>query len=155
MKITLMKNIFTKAISEEVIQRINKLNKDSKGQWGKMSVGQMLAHCNVAYEMVYEDIHKKPGAFVRFMLKLLVKNSVVNEKPYPKNSKTAPQFIIKGSKNFEQEKVRLIGYIERTQTLGESHFDQKSSHSFGPLSITEWNNLFYKHLDHHMTQFGV
>ena len=149
-----MKNIFDKIISDEVIGRINKLSSDTKGQWGKMSVDQMLAHCNVTYEMVYEDIHKKPNALMKFILKMLVKNSVVNEKPYPKNGSTAPQFIIKGDRDFEKEKKRLVDYIRRTQDLGEKHFDQKESHSFGPLSITEWNNLFYKHLDHHLTQFG-
>ncbi len=150
-----MENIFLKEISERVIARINNLTSDTKGQWGKMTVDQMLAHCNVTYEMVYDDIHKRPNALMRFILKMLVKNSVVNDKPYPKNGSTAPQFIIKGSRDFEKEKTRLIAYIQRTQELGEKHFDQKESHSFGPLSTEEWNNLFHKHLDHHLTQFGV
>jgi hypothetical protein len=49
----------------------------------------------------------------------------------------------------------LINYIKRTADLGESHFDGKESRSFGKLNITEWNNMFYKHLDHHLSQFGV
>ena len=89
------------------------------------------------------------------MLKTFVKNAVVSEKPYKKNGKTAPQFIITDEKVFEDEKIRLINYIERTQKLGEAHFDGKENLSFGKLSKTEWNNLFYKHLDHHLTQFGV
>lgn len=51
-----MKNIFDKDVSEEVITRINKLDSTTKPQWGRMNVAQMLAHCNVTYEMVYEDI---------------------------------------------------------------------------------------------------
>ena len=51
--------------------------------------------------------------------------------------------------------MRLIDYINRTQQLGENHFDGKESHSFGPLTKTEWNNMFYKHLDHHLAQFGA
>ena len=56
---------------------------------------------------------------------------------------------------FETEKARLIDYIEKTQQLGEAHFDNKESHSFGVLTKTEWNNMFYKHLNHHLNQFKV
>lgn len=150
-----MKNIFTTEVSNGIIERINQLSSDTQPKWGTMSVDQMLAHCNVTYEMVYTDIHPKPRRFMKFILKLLVKNTVVNEKPYKHNGSTAPQFIIKGDKDFDAEKERLIGYIKKTQELGEGHFDGKDSHSFGPLSIKEWNNLFYKHLEHHLTQFGV
>lgn len=148
-------NIFTKPVSEEVIQRINNLNSTTQPQWGKMSVDQMLAHCNVTYEMLYDDIHPKPNAFMKFILKMLVKNTVVNETPYKKNNQTAPQFLIKDAKNFDLEKKRLIDYITKTQQLGESNFDGKESHSFGALNKTEWNNMFYKHINHHLTQFGV
>ena len=148
-------NIFTKAVSDTVIQRINNLTPSTQGQWGKMAVAQMLAHCCVTYEMLYDNIHPRPNAFMRFLLTLLAKNAVVSEKPYPKNTRTAPAFIIKEDKNFDREKNRLIAYIQRTQALGENHFDNKESLSFGNLTKTEWNNLFYKHLDHHLTQFGV
>ncbi len=148
-------NIFTKTVADTMIQRINNLTPTTQGLWGKMAVAQMLAHCGVTYEMLYEDKHPKPNAFVKFMLKTFVKKGVVNEVPYKKNSGTAPAFIIKSDKDFEAEKARLIGFIKRTQELGEVHFDGKESHSFGNLSKTEWNNLFYKHLDHHLSQFGV
>lgn len=150
-----MKNIFEKNVTDEIIKRINTLGSSTKPQWGKMSVDQMLAHCNVTYEMVYEDKHKKPNGFTKFMLKLFVKNTVVNEKPYKRNGRTAPQFLVTDTKNFEEEKNRLIGYIEKTQNLGADYFNGRESHSFGKLNKQEWNNMFYKHLDHHLTQFGV
>lgn len=150
-----MKNIFKKEITNEVIKRINDLSPKTQAVWGKMSVAQMLAHCCVTYEMIYTEKHKKPNAFARLMLKLFVKNVVVSDKPYAKNGRTAPQFIISDEKEFESEKKRLIDFIIKTQELGEQYFNGKESHSFGKLTITEWNNLFYKHLDHHLTQFGV
>jgi len=150
-----MKNIFDQNVCNEIIERINQLQPESKPEWGKMNAAQVLAHCNVTYEMVYDDIHPKPGFLARFMLKLFVKSTVVNEKPYKKNSQTAPQFIIKDEKDFDKEKARLIAYINRVQQEGAAAFDGKESHSFGPLSTAEWNNSFYKHLDHHLRQFGV
>ena len=133
-----------------VIQRINNLKPDSPALWGKMSVDKMLAHCNFTYEMAFEDIHTKPTGFKKTMLKLFVKPIVVGKKPYKKNSRTAPEFLITNAKNFELEKVRLINYILKTITLGEDYFDNRESHSFGKLTKTEWNTMFYKHLDHHL-----
>lgn len=80
---------------------------------------------------------------------------VVGDKPYPKNVPTAPAFLIKTDRDFELEKKRLVEFIRRTKQQGEQYFDGKPSHSFGPLTIKEWKTLFYKHLDHHLTQFGV
>ncbi len=150
-----MINIFNQSEVNQIIERINKLTPQTQPKWGKMDVSKMLAHCNVTYEMAYENIHPKPNAFVKFILNLIVKNTVVNEKEYKHNSQTAPQFIIKRDKNFEVEKSRLINYINKTVALGETHFEGKESHSFGNLNKTEWNNMFAKHLDHHLRQFGV
>lgn len=150
-----MKDIFDPAVTAELVNRINQLTPETQGLWGKMSVDQMLAHCNVAYEMAFTDKHTKPNAFVRLLLKTFVKNGVVNEKPYPKNIRTAPAFIIADSRNFEEEKERLIGYLNQTVDLGRDHFEGKASISFGPMTAQEWNNQFYKHLDHHLNQFGV
>jgi len=86
---------------------------------------------------------------------MLVKNQVVGDKQYSKNGKTAPHFKVIDEKDFEAEKISLINYIGKTQTLGEAYFDNKESHSFGNLSKEEWNTLFYKHLDHHLNQFAV
>jgi hypothetical protein len=150
-----MKNAFNQDDVTEFIVRINRLTVDTNPKWGKMNVEQMLAHCNVTYEMVYDNIHPKPNAFKRFMLKLIVKNIVVNDKPYKSNSQTAPEFIIKDTRKFELEKQRLIDYLLKTQQLGAKYFDGKESLSFGVLNQQEWNNMFVKHLDHHLSQFGV
>jgi hypothetical protein len=148
-------NIFTREIADQVIRRIHALQPGSQPLWGKMTADQMLAHCCVTYEMLYENKHPKPNFFMKFILKTIVKKYVTGDAPYKHNSKTAPAFIINGSRNYEGEKIRLIDYINKTQQLGEVFFEYKESVSFGILSKNEWNNMFYKHLDHHLQQFGV
>jgi len=118
-----MKNVFDQNDVSHIIQRINQLQPDTERQWGKMTPAQMLAHCNVTYEMVYENIHPKPGIMTRWLLKMFVKKTVVGDTP--------------------------------TQKFGSARFEGKESHSFGKLTSKEWNNMFYKHLNHHLTQFGV
>lgn len=148
-------DIFSKTETEKIIERINRLQPQTTANWGKMNVAQMLAHCNVSYEMVFDKHHAKPNAFMKFVLKMLVKSKVVSEIPYKKNGQTAPQFVISDSRDFSKEQKRLIDYLIKTQELGGNYFDGKESHSFGVLNKTEWSNMFYKHLDHHLNQFGV
>lgn len=151
----MLPNIFTKTVADSLIARINRLRPEATPHWGKMNAPQMLAHCNVTYEMVFENKHPKPGFFMGFILKTFIKKLVTSETPYKHNSRTAPAFLIADTRDFDREKTRLIGFIQKTQQLGEKEFDQKQSHSFGKLTITEWNNMFYKHLDHHLQQFGL
>lgn len=150
-----MKNVFDPAITAELIHRIENLSPQSPALWGKMSVDQMLAHCCVAYEMAFTNKHPKANPVMRFLLKAFVKAGVVNEVPYKKNLPTSPAFRIKNEKNFEEEKARLIAFVEQTLAAGESAFEGKESPSFGPMTAKEWDNLLCKHLDHHLTQFGV
>ena len=152
----MIENLFEKQGVEKTIERLNKLNANSERKWGKMTAAQMLAHCSVAYEMFYEpEKHPAAKGFKKFILKLLVKEIVVSEKAYKPNGRTAPQFLITSEREFEKEKSRLIAYINKTQELGAAHFEGKESNSFGPLTQTEWNNSFAKHIDHHLKQFGV
>lgn len=149
-------NVFDRQVSDALIRRIRQLNPATKPLFGKMNVAQMLAHCNVTYRYVYEpEAFKAPSPFMKFILKMLVKKMVVNEVPYKPGGRTGPDFIISDEKNFLEEQEKLVGFIEKTQQLGETYFDGKESHSFGKLSAIEWNNMFYKHLDHHLRQFGV
>lgn len=148
-------NIYDRVEADQMLSRINALTPQSSAQWGKMNVGQMLAHCNVAFDMAFTDKYKKPNAFVRFMLKTFVKPAVVGPKPYKKNTRTAPEFIITDERNFEVERQKLVDYINKVQSLGQDHFEGRSYHSFGKMTAKEWNVSFAKHLDHHLTQFGV
>lgn len=151
----LWKNLFNKEETLETIDRIKTLNPKTEAQWGKMNVSQMLAHCNVAYEVVYTDKHPKPKGIQKFMIKLFAKNIVVGPKPYKRNSRTAPMFLITNERDFENEKARLIEHIQKTQQLGSSYFKDKESPAFGVLTEKQWNTLFSKHLEHHLNQFGV
>jgi hypothetical protein len=150
-----MKNIYTKEVAAELVNRIQQIKPNDMPLWGKMSADQMFAHCNVSYDIAYTpEQFNQPGAFKKFLLKTFLKKIIVGEKEYPKNSRTAPEFIVVGKKDFEKEKAKLIAHVEKTQQLGASYFAGKDNLSFGVMSAEEWNNLFYKHLDHHLRQFG-
>lgn len=126
-----MQNVFDPKVVSDLAARINRLAVTTTPAWGKMSVDQMLAHCNVTYEMVYENKHPKPGVLKRFLLNTFVKNAVVGPKPYKRNSPTAPVFKVKGHRDFDMERKRLVAFLNRVQKEGAQTFDgRESGHSY-------------------------
>jgi hypothetical protein len=140
---------------EAMQRRIAALTPATQPLWGKMSVSEMLAHVNVAYEMAYTDKHPRPNPIMRWVLKKIVKERVVGPTPYPRNTPTAPAFRITDTRDFDTERARLLAYLQQVATEGRSAFEGRESLYFGPLTSAEWNGLFSKHLDHHLQQFGV
>jgi len=148
-------DLFDPPNAQAAIRRVRQLTATSQPVWGRMSVGQMLAHLCVAYDMAFTDRHPRPSPFVRLLLRWFVKPGVVGPRPYRRNTPTAPVFRITDARDFEAERDRLVRYLERVAAEGRARFEGRESPSFGPLTATEWNVLFAKHLDHHLRQFGV
>lgn len=148
-------NVFKQNEIHQLVARIDNLTPASQASWGKMSVDQMLAHLNVMFELALEDKHPRPNAFVKLLLKTLVKGKIVSEKPYPKNERTAPEMLIKEQRDFGIEKQRLVKYLNYISSKGESFFQNREHPSFGKLTTQEWSNTFYKHITHHLNQFGA
>jgi hypothetical protein len=148
-------NIFKQETIDTLFSRIENLSPQTQPIWGSMDVAKMLAHVNITYDLNEGRVKSKTPFIMKLILKAFVKPTVVNEEPYKQNSRTAPVFLITSDKDFETEKTKLIANLKEVQAKGEAYFEGKESNSFGKLTTKEWNNLFYKHLDHHFNQFGV
>lgn len=149
-----MKSIFNKENNDEIVARINKLSPDTKNLWGKMNVSQMLAHCIVGIRTAIGE-QKIKRAIAGILFGRFAKKVLIDDKPFKTGLPTAKEFIIRGDKNFEEEKSILINYVKRFPIEGENIFTEESHPFFGKLSLTEWDGLTFKHLDHHFRQFGV
>jgi len=148
-------SIFEKSTTTLLISRLNKLNTNTPAQWGKMNVGQMLHHVNLIYDTAFHKFDPKTPAFVKFMLKMFVKDTVVGNKPYKKNSRTAKYLVMTLDFDFEKEKEALISNFKDAEEKGPTFFESKDSNGFGKLTAKEWSHMLYKHIDHHFSQFGV
>lgn len=151
-----MQNVFDAQDAQEYINRINNLTPETPRKWGKMSVDQVLAHLNVAYDLTFtSEKFPKPSFIAKFLLSRFVKPKITNEIPYKQSLPTSLAFIIADERNFEEEKAKLIGNIQRVQQLGREAFEGKENINFGKMTAQGWNNMFAKHLNHHLDQFGV
>jgi Protein of unknown function (DUF1569) len=146
-----MKSLFAPADKQEIIVRIQSLTPETQGQWGKMNVAQMLKHCTMPLQLALTN--PKPKA--SFLLKLfgpMFKNSVVGPTPYKKNLFTPKEFMIVSHEDFETQKQALLSLINKFTI---DNISDPKHPVFGKLTELEWGHSQYKHLNHHLTQFGV
>lgn len=149
-----MKNLFDAVDNNEIIERINKLTPDTNAMWGKMTVAQMLAHSQTTIEVALGE-RKLKGGLIGFLFGKIAKRKLVKDEPFKKNLPTAPSFIIKNERNFYEEKDKLIKLIQRFGKADPDNIAASPHPFFGKLTANEWNTLQWKHLDHHLNQFGV
>lgn len=149
-----MKNLFDQPAYDEILQRLQKLTPQSQRLWGKMTVAQMLAHCKVAFSVPLSE-KKMPRMFLGLLLGWTIKSKLYNESPWKKNLPTAPNFIIRDERDFEIEKAALIDLINQFHKGGPGNVGKFPHPMFGRFNPEQWGKSMYKHLDHHLQQFGV
>jgi hypothetical protein len=150
-----MKNLFETARAEEVKQRIGQLRPESARQWGTMNPAQALAHCSASLELAVGD-RIPPRLLVGRIIGRIVKPMALgNDEPLRRNSPTAKDLVVRDERDLGSERPRLCGLIDRFAAGGAQGCTTHPHSFFGPLTPDEWATLMYKHLDHHLRQFGV
>lgn len=150
-----MKNLFEPVTAAEVGGRIERLSPVSRREWGTMTVAQTLAHCSIGMDTATGDA-RPPRLLVGRILGPIIKPlALKDDAPMRKNSPTAPIFIVKGEPDFEVERKRLLGLIDKFVAAGPEGCTVHPHAFFGRLQPGEWAILMYKHVDHHLRQFGA
>ena len=149
-----MKNLFERESTEEIISRIDKLQPAAQRHWGKMDVAQMMAHCSAAMDMAAGRLNP-PRILLGRLLGPLVKPFFTNEKPFSRNNPTDKKLRISDPRDFVREQDQLRLKIRQFHEGGEGNCTRHPHPFFGALTPQQWSRGMYKHLDHHLRQFGV
>jgi Protein of unknown function (DUF1569) len=150
-----MKHLFEASRVEEVKKRMAQLRPDSGRQWGKMNAAQAVAHCSGGLELALGD-RMPPRMFVGRIIGGMIKPKVMgNDEPLRRNSPTVKGLVIQDERDLDMERERLRGLIDRFAAAGPKGCTTHPHSFFGRLTPEEWAILMYKHLDHHLRQFGV
>ena len=150
-----MKNLFEPARATELMERIEQVRADSRPLWGKMTAPQAMAHCAVAMEWAVGDTVAPRMMIGRVLGPLVRRMAVRNDEPMAKNAPTAPDLRIADERELATEQARLIRLIERFATGGPAGCTTNPHSFFGRMKPEEWAVLMYKHVDHHLRQFGA
>jgi hypothetical protein len=149
-----MHDLFSAAEQQAIFARLDKLQPGTQHQWGKMNVAQMLTHCSRTFEAATGDLPRKQKLIGKLFAPF-VRRSLLGEKPFPKNSPTDPAFVVVDERDFTREKQHLVEVIDRFVQRGPAQAATQVHSFFGRLSGPEWGIIMYKHLDHHLKQFGA
>jgi hypothetical protein len=150
-----MKSLFNKEDNREIVNRINSLTNGSKNQWGKMNVAQMLHHAQIPLQSAFGEIKLKrslPGILFGGMVR---KKLTRDEAPFSKELPTAKEFVTVDQFEFQKEKDALVKLVERFAVGGPDQITKDPHPFFGSMTAKEWDIIQWKHLDHHLRQFGA
>ncbi len=147
-----VKNLFDSHVKQEINSRINKLTPHSQQVWGKMNVAQMLAHLQVPMGVAL-GTHTVQGNWLMKLILPFFKKNLYDEKPWKQGLPTDKTFVMTGqSKDFEKEKNALLDMLHR---FTENNMINEKHPVFGKLTKEQWSKATWKHIDHHLQQFGV
>ena len=148
-----MKSLFVPADHDEIVGRITALQKGAVRQWGKMTCAQMLCHCAAPLQNATGE-KPRTQSLVGRIFAPLAKRIVLGEKPFGKNGPTDPQYVVADERDFDAERAQLLGAIRRFIDAGSDEVARHTHPFFGRLTGDQWGVLMYKHIDHHLRQFG-
>ncbi len=148
-----MKSIFNPEHNKEIIDRIHSVNPELKPQWGKMTAAQMLLHAQAPLKVALNDLQLKRG-IIGILFGSIAKKKLTGPEPFGKNLPTDPAFKVKTHPDFEKEKNQLIALVQRLIKVGPEGITKDPHPFFGKMTSAEWDALMWKHMDHHLRQFG-
>lgn len=148
-----MQSLFDKEDNDAIKERIEKLTPRSVPLWGKMNVAQMLAHLQQPLLVSFGELKLKRG-ILGFLFGKMAKRQMLADKSFKKNMPTVKEFKVAPG-DFEKEKITLLSYLDRFIKEGSQIITKEPHPFFGKMDLSEWDLLQWKHLDHHLNQFGV
>ncbi|MCC6538725.1 MAG: DUF1569 domain-containing protein [Bryobacterales bacterium] len=148
-----MPTIFEAAPRAKLLERFARLRPDTKPQWGKMSAGQMMGHCTAGLAMMLGERTVAPrGGPLRLPpLRYLI----IHVLPWPHGAPTAPELIMPPyAGDWTADQAALQRAVEAAGARGPA--GPWAEHpAFGALSSHSAGVLMWRHLDHHLRQFGL
>lgn len=150
-----MQSLFNQNTFNDVLTRVEALNETLKPTWGEMDVAQMVKHCQMPLLVANGkmELTEKTG-FLKKVIFRVYKPIMYNDKPWPENITTPKAFKVVDVHVFDLERDIL------KQNIADFHGKALNIHwpnhpFFGRFSTDQWGKMQYKHLDHHLKQFGV
>ncbi len=149
-----MKTLYDPSSLQEILGRIEKITIQNRKEWGNMDVAQMLAHAGNALEMAMGKINP-PRALIGKLIGGFLKTMYTDEKPFSRDSPTSEDIKVTGPRDFSLEKARLLTLAKQFSVAGEAGCTTHPHPFFGKLTPAQWSRGMFKHLDHHLRQFGA
>ncbi|HEX9936735.1 MAG TPA: DUF1569 domain-containing protein [Longimicrobium sp.] len=149
---TAKKTVFDPAAREELRRRMERVRPETRPLWGKMNAPQMLAHLNSALMMGLGELETVPKRSP--LANPLMRWLVIYALPWPRGTPTAPELLAAPTGDWDAELARFRDLLDRTGTRPPAG-EWPRHPAFDVMTGKQWGDLTYRHVDHHLRQFGV
>lgn len=146
--------LFVPRDREALARRLAQLEPVSPRRWGSMDPVQMLDHCAAGLEVALGDRPARQTLLGRLVTPLIL-GRVLGPHPFRRNLPTEATWASGDPGAFEAQRLRLATLVDRFVQRGPEGAETAVHPFFGRLGGARWGRLTYKHLDHHLRQFGV
>lgn len=151
-----MISIFEPSAREELVRRVATLSPDTPARWGKFDATRMLAHVNDGLRMATGELPVKSRK--SFLRNAVIRYLIIYVFPFPKSAPTAPELLARGASTdraaFNAERAAFAELLAKIGSQG-GRVAWPDHPAFGPMTRKDWGAIGYKHVHHHLTQFGV
>ncbi len=151
-----MKSLFDPGRRDELLRRLDGLRPDTPRRWGRMTAHQAVCHLNDSFRGILGErpIPVRPAGLRRRIIRFVAFTLPI---PWPKGVPTSPEIDAekKGSPpgDFASDVTALRSAIVRFAETGGRGIGPH--HVWGEMSPAMWGRYGYRHVDHHLTQFGA
>lgn len=147
-----MRSIFEPSACNEVMVRLDRLVPESPNIWGRMNAAQMVCHlCDALRQALGEiDAHPVKSPLAVFPVNWLL----IHVLPWPKGKARSPREFLQRKPATWEADLAECKRLVRTMSSRGANAAWPTSPTFGRISGKSWGVLAYKHLDHHLRQFG-
>ncbi len=146
------------AALESLIARLRALRPDAERCWGTLDAGEMLCHLGDGNEAVLDWRNKLEGRLEVKPRPILKWIALYSPLPWSKRAKTDPSVDPRQDgtqpRDFEADRERAIESL-RAITAAPAGELAPVHGLFGPMSARDWYRSVYRHVDHHLRQFGA
>ena len=150
-----MKTLLDRQVNDSIVIRIQKLNPSIEPHWGKMNVARMLAHLHLSFQVNLGEIVLKRDLLLSTILRPVAKNILLGEKPFRKNLPTDKKLLPTEPVDFFDEQRKVIEIIKRYVSIGPGIITKNPHNILGKITPEQSAFISYKHVDHHLRQFGI
>src|SRR5262245_8475281 len=151
-----MKTLAHEHDKTEILRRLRTLHPGCVRRWGRMSVHQTISHLADAWQMAMgqRPVADESSAFARTVLKWMVLYAPLR---WPADIRTCAEIDAErgGTRpaEFAADLVKLEALVELA-TRGRNGREWQNHPLFGRMSEAAWLRWGYRHMDHHLRQFG-
>lgn len=132
--------------------RIRTLRPDSARRWGKMTVAQMVGHCELFDRWIQRGEPNRQTLVGRLVGRPVLRRMLRPDKEMARNVPTMPELIPQVGTELSAARGAWLTSLERYADYSADTFVHDF---FGPLSYEEVGAFVWKHADHHLKQFGA